>query len=188
MKIVPENVGDSMRISIGPIVSWLGVLTGLLLIMILGGAGLIPAWDGLKHAINTGKSLGGYVLGIAACAGLILFLLYGLLLNLFGSETVTVSPTELQIQWLISGLVRSQRDFPNSTIEKLRYESWPGPRGAGMQSGIRFDCVGETVTFAQNLSEQESYDLIEKMRQIYAFPVSESPDEEEESSPAVTHW
>lgn len=188
MKLAAERVGNSLKISIGPVVSWLGVLTALLVIMILSGVGLIPAIDGLKRAITTGKSLGGYVLGIAACAGLILFVLYGLLLNLFGSETVTVSPTELQIQWLICGFMRSQQDFPNSTIEKLRYESWPGPRGAGIQNAIRFDCVGETVTFAQNLSEQESYDLIDQMRQVYAFPIADPPDEEEESSPAVTHW
>jgi hypothetical protein len=186
MRIALERVGNLHRVSIGPRVNWLGVLTALLVVMILCGAGLIPAFGGLKHAITTGKSLGGYVLGIAACAGLILLVLYSLLLNLFESETVAVSPTELQIQWLILGYVRSQREFPNSTVEKLRYESWPGSRGAGMQNGIRFDCVGETITFAQDLSEQESYDLIDQMRQVYAFPIPDPP--EEEPSPAVTHW
>jgi hypothetical protein len=185
MKIVAERFGDSLRTSIGPIVDWLGVLTAVLVIMVLCGGGLIPAFDGLRHNIATGGSLGGYILGIAACAGLILLVLYSLLLNLFGSETVTVSPTDLQVQWLICGFVRSQRDFPNSTIEQLRYERWPGVRGAGMQNGIRFDCVRETVTFAQNLSEQESYDLIVQMRKVYAFPIPDPP--EEESSPAVIH-
>jgi hypothetical protein len=99
MKIVAERFGDSLRTSIGPIVDWLGVLTAVLVIMVLCGAGLIPAFDGLRHNIATGGSLGGYILGIAACAGLILLVLYSLLLNLFGSETVTVSPTDLQVQW-----------------------------------------------------------------------------------------
>jgi hypothetical protein len=47
-----------------------------------------------------------------------------------------------------------------------------------MQNGIRFDCVAETVTFAQNLSEQESYDLIDQMRKVYAFPIPDPPEEE----------
>jgi hypothetical protein len=55
-----------------------------------------------------------------------------------------------------------------------------------MQNGIRFDCVGETVTFAQNLSERESHDLINQMRQVYKFTMADPP--EEESSPAVTRW
>jgi hypothetical protein len=186
MKMVSERVGDELRMTVGPRVNWLGVCTALLLMLILSGAGIVPAVDGLRVAIDTGRSLGGYVLGIIVCSGLILLIVYSLLLNLFGSETITVSSTELQIQWLICGFVRSHRDFPNSTVEKLRYERWAGPRGAGMQNGIRFDCVGETITFAQNLPEEESYDLIDQMRRVYAFPI---PDlSEEEPSSAVTNW
>ena len=175
-----------MRFAVGPRVNWLGVATAFALILIVTGVGIAPALDGLKLAINTGRNLGGYMLGIAACSALIVLLLYRLLLNLFGSEIVIVSSTNLKIQSLICGFVRSQRDFPNSTVEKLRYERWPGPRGAGMQNGIRFDCVGETVTFAQNLPESESCNLIDQMRQAYAFPILDP--HVEESSPAVTNW
>ena len=139
VKIVPEKVGDSLRITVGPRVNWLGVVTALAVILILCGVGITPAYDGLKVAMITGGSVGGYILGIIVCSGLILLIVYGLLLNLFGSETITVSSTELQIRWMIGGFVRTQRDFPNSTVEKLRYERWPGPRGSGMQNGIRFD-------------------------------------------------
>lgn len=177
-----------MKVSPSARTRWLGAFTSVLLILILCGVGLVPAFNGLRHAINTSWSLGGYILGIAACLALILLILYGLLFNLFEIEIITVSPTNLQIESWICGFVQSQRDFPNSTIEKLQYESWPGPRGAGMQNGIRFDCVGETVTFAENLSEKESYDLIDQMRQIYAFPIPDPPEEDEEPSPAVTHW
>jgi hypothetical protein len=55
-----------------------------------------------------------------------------------------------------------------------------------MQNGIRFDRVGETITFAQNLPEKESYDLIDQLRQVYAFSIPDPP--EEETSPAVTRW
>ena len=181
-----ERVGDSLRLTVRPPVNWLGVATAILLIVILSGVGIAPALNGLKLAIDTGRSPGGYLLGIAICSPLILLITYGLLLNLFGSEIVTVSPTDLEIQKLIFGFMRSRRTFPNCTVEKLRYERWPGPRGAGMQSGVLFDCVGETVTFAQNLPQEKSYELIDQMRQIYAFPTPDPP--EEDPSPAVTHW
>ncbi len=186
MIIVRERVGDSLRLKVAPSVNWLGVLTGLAVILILSGVGIAPAFNGLKLAIATRGSLGGYILGITACSVLILIVFYNVLLNLFGSEIVSVSSTDLQIESAICGFVRSQRVFPNSTVERLRYERWPGPRGAGLQHGIRFDCVGETVTFAQNLPETQSYDLIDQMRQVYSFPAPDPPDEE--SSPAVTHW
>jgi hypothetical protein len=187
VKIVSEKVGDSLKITIGPRVRWLGVFTVLALISILSGVGVSPAYSGLKLALNNGGSIGGYIIGIAACAGLILFLLYSLILNLFGSEMITVSSTELELQWLICGFVRSKRSFPNSTVEKLRFEEWAGrARGDGMHSGIRFDCVGETVTFAGDLPEKEAGDLIDQLRKVYAFAIPDPP--QDEPSPAVTNW
>jgi len=58
-----------------------------------------------------------------------------------------------------------------------------------MQHGIRFDCVGETVTFSQAATTAESYDIIDQMRQVYNFPISNSSEtDDSDSSPAVTHW
>jgi hypothetical protein len=184
MTLKPERAGDSLTLAIGPRPNWLGVLGGILVASILWGVGVAPACDGLKVSLRRGGSLGGYILGIIACLVLILVIVYGLLDNLFGTESVTVSPTDLTIRWLICGIMRSQRELPNSTVGTLRYERWPGGRGAGMQNGIRFDCVGETVTFAQNLPESDSYELIDQMRRVYPFPVPNAP--EEASSPAVT--
>lgn len=158
-------------------------MSGFFVILILYGVGISPALKGLKHGIATGGSLGGYILGIIACSVLISLIVYVQLDNFFGSEAITVSPTDLTIQWLVCGTVRSQRELPNSTIEQLRCERWPGPRGTGMQNGIRFECVGETITFAQNLPEEESYELIDQMRQVYQFSIPDPP--EEEASPAV---
>jgi len=38
-----------------------------------------------------------------------------------------------------------------------------------MQNGIRFDRCGETIAFAQNLSENESYELVQQMRLVCPF-------------------
>jgi hypothetical protein len=102
MKIVREKVGDSLKVTIGPRVRRPGVFPALAMIMILSGVGISPAYAGLKLALNNGGSLGGFIHGIAACSGLILFILYSLLLNLFGSDLITVSPTghAVAIAWL----------------------------------------------------------------------------------------
>jgi hypothetical protein len=190
MNIASDGAGDSLKIELGPRVNWLGAATAILLVMILFGVGIIPLFDRLKLAIDAGGGVVGYGLGILIFSCLVLLVSAGLLANLFGSEVITVSPVELRIEWLICGFVRSQRSFPNSTVAKLRYERWTsGARGDGMHNGIRFDCVGETVTFARDLPLNDSYDLIDQLRRIYAFPVADPPGEEpSESSPAVTHW
>jgi hypothetical protein len=181
-----EKVGNALKLIVGPTVNWLGLFTGLALLLILWGVGIVPAWQGLRLASTTGQSMLDYIFGIAALSGLSLFVAYCILLNLFGSELIIIDSTDLEIQSLIFGFVRSRRSFPNSTVENLRYEEWPGPRGAGMQNGIRFECVGETVTFALNATRAESADIIEQMQKYYKFPISDPP--EEESSPAITHW
>jgi hypothetical protein len=140
-------------------------------------------------ALGTGQSIGGYLLGMAALGALSLLVAYFVLLNLFGSEVISVNQEDLEIQSLVCGRERSKRSVPNSTVENLRYVEWPGARGAGMQHGIRFDCVGETVPFAQSATTAESYDIIEQMQQVYKFPVAASPETDEaDPSPAVTHW
>jgi hypothetical protein len=186
MAIRQERVGDALKLVIGPRVNWLGLLTAFLLLSILFGVGIAPAWDGLNVALETGRSTVGYILGITALSAIVLFVAYGILLNFFGSELIVVSSTNLEIQSSVFGFTRSQRSFPNSTVENLRYEEWPGARGAGMQHGIRFECVGVTVTFAQNATTANSYEILDQMKQVYLFPSADPPDQE--SSPAVTHW
>jgi hypothetical protein len=167
-------------------VNWLSLLTAVLLMSILWGVGIAPALEGLRVALHTGRNIFGYILGIVALSGISIFVAYGIFLNLFGSEPVVISSKDLEIQSLILGLIRSRRSFPNSTVENLRYDEWPGVRGAGMQHGIRFECVGETVSFAQCATTTESYDIMNQVQQVYKFPTSDPS--EGDSSPAVTHW
>jgi len=189
MAIKRNKAGDKLTFRVGPQVNWLGLFTALAVLLILWGVGIEPAISGLMSALGSGRSIGGYLLGMIVLGALSLLIAYGVLLSLFGSEVISISPTDLEIQSLVCGLNRSKRSVPNSTVESLRYEEWPGPRGAGMQHGIRFDCVGETVTFAQSATTADSYDIIDQMRQIYEFPVPDSSETDEpDPSPAVTHW
>jgi hypothetical protein len=111
MKITSEKVGDSLKVKLGPRVYWLGAASAILVVLILFGVGIIPAFDRLRLAINSGGSIGGYILGIVFCSGLVLLIFLRLPANLFRTEVVTVSHKELQIEWLVCGYVRSQRAF-----------------------------------------------------------------------------
>jgi hypothetical protein len=176
-----------MVVSIGPRLNWLGLCTAFLLLLILCGAGIAPAVEGLSQSLREGRSPFGYVLGIVALAVIALFVLYNISLMLFGSETTVIDSSDLEIQNRLLGRVRSRRKFPNSTVENLRYEKWwSGARGTPMEHGIRFECVGETITFARNATEAESREVLDRMRQLYKFQTVEPP--EGDSSPAVTHW
>ncbi len=176
-----------MTIRIGPRPNWLGVCTAILLMAILLGVGAAPALKGLIVAGATGHSIGGYLLGLIASLGIIVLLIYSVVLQLFEAEQITITPTDLDIRHFLFGVSRSPRSFPNSTVEKLRYEEWwSGARGSPQENGIRFDCVGETLTFAQNADGNESDEIIEKMRQIYKYPVPDPP--EEEPAPGVVRW
>jgi hypothetical protein len=181
-----EKIGGGLEFVIGPRVNWLGLLTGLLLVSIVFGVGIAPTWDGLLSAIHSGQSAAGYIAGLLALCALLVFLVVLLVLNLFGSEQIIVDSKDLEIRLLIFGYQRSERSFPNSTVENLRYEEWPGPRGAGMQHGLRFECVGETVTFAFAASTAEAYDILDQMQMVYAFPTVNQDDLGD--SPAVTKW
>lgn len=187
MAVKLEKVRDSLTVSIGPRVNWLGLFTAFALLLILWGAGITPAWEGLTKAIQAGQSPMGFILGITALSGIALFVAYCIVVALFGSEILVVTSTDLEIQSRAFGRIRSRRSFPNSTVEKLRYEKWwSGARGTPMERGIRFECVGETVTFALNATADESHEIVEQMQQLYKFPTVDPP--EEEASPAVTHW
>jgi hypothetical protein len=186
MTIKLERVGDSLAVSVGPRVNWLGLFTAFLLVLILWGAGIVPAWEGLMRVLHAGQSPLGYILGIIALSGIALFVAYNIVLALFGSELTLINSSDLEIQSRTFGRIRSRRSFPNSTVEKLRYEEWwSGARGTPMEHGIRFECVGETITFARKATTAESHDIIDGMQQLYKFPIVDPP--EEESSPAVTH-
>lgn len=126
MTIRKENVGDALKIVIGPRLNWLGLFAALAVLLILWGVGIEPAWDGLKLALSTGRSVGGFILGLTALSGPSLFICYGIVLSLFGLELVTISATDLEIRNSVFGWSRSERSFPISTIESLRYEKWPG--------------------------------------------------------------
>jgi hypothetical protein len=185
MAIKQEKVNGTLRLCVGPRINWLALFVSLLLLLIIWGAGMEPAFEGFIGALGTTRSIGGYLLGMAALSALSLFLAYGILLNLFGSEVICVTSSELDIQFKTLSWIRSRRSVPNSTVEQLRYEEWPVPR-AGVQHGIRFDCVGETTTFAMSATTSECYAIIDQMRQVYDFSV---PDPSEaEPSPAVTNW
>jgi hypothetical protein len=95
---------------------------------------------------------------------------------LFCSELIILDKTTLEIQKWIFTFRLSQLTFRNSTIENLRYEEGGGGR-AGPHSRICFESAGERITFAQQATRSESMEIINKMLDVYKFPLQESGSE-----------
>jgi hypothetical protein len=88
----------------------------------------------------------------------------------------------VEIQSLLIGVSTSRKEFNNQSIQNLRYEEWSAGRG-GRQNGIRFEYDGKTVTFARMAKANDSWDLIDRMCEIYKFSVLAPA-----KSPAVVNW
>ncbi|MGO9940142.1 MAG: hypothetical protein ACLPH3_20945 [Terracidiphilus sp.] len=166
--------------------NWLILLSSLLILSIIIGAGLLPAWERFDAILRSGKSVGDPIFRLLILGAMAIVNLYAVFNMLFSSELIVLNQTTLEIQRWLFRMNLSQRSFPNSTVENLRYDEWSGGR-AGMQNGIRFESAGETVTFARQITGSDSWDLIDKMCEIYKFPTKEESTETERS-PAVTNW
>lgn len=185
MTLKIETSPGILRIRVRPRINWLTLFSTLLILFIIFGAGLIPAWARLEAMQHAGGNIGGPILSLLVLSAMAIGTIYATAAMLFSSELVVLNQTTLEIQRSLISFNVSDRNFPNSTIENLRYDEWGGGR-AGMQNGIRFECAGETVTFARQATYSDSWDLIDKMREVYKFPMQGSPDTRH--SPALMNW
>ena len=185
MTLKVESTPGTLRIRVRPCINWLILFSTFLVLFIIYGAGLSPAWARLEATERAGGNIGGPILSLLVLLAMAIGSIYAIAKMLFSSDVVVLNQTTLEIQRSLLSFSLSDRSFPNSTIENLRYDEWSGGR-AGMQNGIRFECAGETVTFARQATHSDSWDLIDKMLEIYKFPMQDSSDTAR--SPAVTNW
>jgi hypothetical protein len=182
MTLKIKTSANSVRIKVRPRINWLLLFSALLVLLIIICVGLLPASARLEAAIHDGRGIGSPILSLLILSAMAIANMYGVVNMLFASEFVVLDRTTLEIQKRLFSFKLSDRSFPNSTVENLRYDEWGGGR-AGMQNGVRFECAGETVTFARQATATDSWDLIDKMVEVYKFPTPEP-----ERSPAVTNW
>jgi hypothetical protein len=185
MTLKIETIPGTLRIRVRPRINWLVFFSTLLILFIICGAGLSPAWGRLEATQRAGGTFGGPILGLLVLSAMAIGTIYAIAGMLFSSELVVLTQTTLEIQRSLLSFNVSDRNFPNSAIENLRYDEWGGGR-AGMQNGIRFECVGETVTFARQATYGDSWDLIDKMREVYKFPMHDSGDTKR--PPSIMAW
>jgi hypothetical protein len=183
MTLKVETAQGALRLMVRPRINWLILFSTLLVLFIIAGAGLVPALDRLNAAIQNGGTTGGPIFGLIILSAMAILNLYVVLRMILYSEHIILNQTTLEIQRWLFIFSLSQRIFPNSTMENLRYDEWSGGR-AGTQNAIRFESAGETITFARQATHSDSWDLIDRMLEIYKFPMRESS----EPSPAVTKW
>jgi hypothetical protein len=183
MTLKVEIAAGAVCMRVRPRINWLILCASLLTLLIIVGAGLTPGRDRLNATIQRRGSIGSSIFGLLVLSAMAILNLYAIFRMTFFSEAIILNQASLEIQRRLFVLNLSQRSFPNSTIENLRYDEWSGGR-AGTQNAIRFESAGETFTFARQATHGDSWDVIDKMLEVNKFPMQES----NESSPAVSHW
>jgi hypothetical protein len=183
MTLKVEIAAGEVSLRVRPRINWLILCSSFLVLFIIVGAGLLPGWERLNATVHSAGSVGAPIFGLLVISAMAVFNLYAIFKMVFFSEIVVLNQASLEIQKWLFAFKMSQRSFPNSTIENLRYDEWSRGR-AGTQSGIRFESAGETLTFARQATHSDSWELIDKMLEVYKFPMQEST----ESSPAVSRW
>jgi hypothetical protein len=158
-----------LRSKIRPRISWTTLPFLLLFLWIVIGSGLLPASTRLQAAMQNNYGVGDIVFRLLIYLSTAIAGLYVFLRMFFGSDVVILSQTTLEIQRWIFRLSLTQRSFPNSTVNNLRYVEWRVSR-FGMQRAICFESAGKTVTFARQSAEGDSRELIDAMHEIYPFP------------------
>ena len=172
MPIKADISQGTLRVRIRPSVMRLIQICIVLIVLLFAVAESFRVWDDLRIVLQIQPILGPLVLSAVALASL-----YGVLRMLFSSELIILDKTTLEIEEWIFAFRLSALTFRNSTIKNLRYEERSGGR-AGIQRRIGFDSDGERTTFAQRATRRDSMEIINKMLEVYKFPVQESGTEE----------
>jgi len=180
MSLKTDQIAGALRIEIHPRKSWSLIFD--FMVLAIWGALFYASFVGYENRSHIGRSTSEAIAILALTMSLFLWSLYATLKALFYYEIVTTTSSTLQIQGHLLSFTTSDQQYTNSLISQLRYEEWSGGR-SGTQNGIRFEYNGETVTFARQVDTSDSWDLIDRVREVYPFPTP-APD----SSPAVTHW
>jgi hypothetical protein len=165
---IREKKGD-LEVAVRPRINWLVLFYLLFLIATIA----IVIVDRVRTAENTGNSIGLPAFRFVFLSAIAVFSTYCVLRMLFGSDVVILNQTELKIQRRIFSFQLTEQSYPNSTVINLRYDEWSGGRW-GTRNAVRFESAGKTVSFARQATDSDSWDLIDKMRELYAFPTEDT--------------
>jgi Flp pilus assembly pilin Flp len=170
---------DRLDVQVRPKIRWLSLIAAAGLLLVLVSVGVVPALTGVQAALLTGKSFGGFLVGAIAAAIITAVVLYSMLKTFFGTERLLLTATDLEVQSRLFGSVTERLAIPNANVEKLRVEeSWSGEKGTPVERALRFDCAGETITFAAGAERNDAFAILEAMKKLYDFPVAENLKEE----------
>ena len=180
MTLKTDQIAGALHIEIHPRKTW-RLIPDLFLVFFWGLLGSIRINRLLDPEQPHNSSLNSIFIVVLSgvCA---LYFLYLFLNALFGYDAVAVSPSTLEVQSSLLGLTTSRKEFDNQGVQNLRYEEWSGGRG-GTQNGIRFEYNGKTITFARQARTDDSWNLIDRMCEVYKFSIPEPTP-----SPAVVNW
>ena len=144
-------------------------LVGFLCIFVI--AGCIGFVRGLSfHSFLESHGMHSlYISAIGCCTGLVLAKMVP---RLFGETVVTLSPTQITIEWN-TRIRRLKEVFPTATVRAIRFVERTDEvavKNKIAQNEIQFVQAQSTHHFGEGLTREEAETLIAKMTEVYPFP------------------
>lgn len=168
-----QDVRGSLQVVIPPRRNWHSFMYAVLVVA-CGIAGILALQLRLTQAVQGKQRLPGMTGFIHVIQAIDMLIVAYLLAAVFtGTRTLTLTSAILQIRYILLGVPIRTQSFDNSRISTIRYESSQiqSRNGTVERRGIRFEVGSKTYSFGNSITEPEAYKLIERMRQLYPFPV-----------------
>ncbi len=161
-----EKTGEGIRVEIPERKSWT-ILTFVLWIILWCGAGWLLIYKTHNAQDHSQAQMFWLVIWIA----IVLQPIAAVLWTLYGSTLLILDTNRLQIAKRIMGLRLSVRNFANADVRSLRFVPSIMRVITTSPSGIWFLENNKLRQFAPAIAEIEALALIDKMLQVYKFPI-----------------
>jgi hypothetical protein len=98
MTLQAETGNGILRVRIRPRINSLILFSSLLILLIIIGAGLLPAWKRFEAASQNGNSVGGPILSLLLLLAMAVGNVYAVLKMFLTSELIVLNQTTIEIQ------------------------------------------------------------------------------------------
>jgi len=161
-----EQTGQGIRVEIPARKSW-SILILVLWLILWCGAG----WLFLYKTHNAQTYSHAQLFWLVVWSVVVLRTIAAVLWTLYGSTMLILDTNQLQIANRIMGLQLSVRSFANADVRGLRFVPSIMRARTVRPSGIWFLENNKLRQFAPAITETEALALIDKMLQVYKFPI-----------------
>jgi hypothetical protein len=160
-----ERTGQGIRVEIPPCARIM-LMRMFWLILWCGAWGLF-----LYKVYHTNIDSNIQLFGLVLCAAVAVRIIAAIFWSLAGKTTLILDGNQLQIANHIMGLKLNKQTYANADVRGLRFVPSTMRASTGRPGGIWFIENNKLRQFDLAITETEAMALIDKMLQVYKFPI-----------------